>query len=153
MCVDSLRCVTERSDALILPTVGTQHNAPTQYDLSAAIDDLIQSSLHFLRSLLILRSSVGPAAGICSVDISKCFFPRARISFTFISATMFRQINQTVLLFAICAIVNCFPDGGPADTCIPIFVACYQCFKFVGVIEMNCNVIKWINPYIEFDRC
>lgn len=36
-----------------------------------------------------------------------------------ISATMFRQINMFVL-FVIGAIVvvDCFPDGGPADTCV-----------------------------------
>ncbi|XP_055324065.1 putative defense protein 3 [Sitodiplosis mosellana] len=31
---------------------------------------------------------------------------------------MFRQINQAILLCAVFVVVNCFPDGGPADTCV-----------------------------------
>lgn len=46
----------------------------------------------------------------------------------FISAKMFRQINQTFLLFAVFVVVNCFPDGGPADTCkLPYrIIYCYH---------------------------
>lgn len=35
----------------------------------------------------------------------------------FISATMYRQINQALFVCALFVVVNCFPDGGPADTC------------------------------------
>lgn len=43
----------------------------------------------------------------------------------FISAKMFRRINQTFLLFAVFVVVNCFPDGGPADTCkLPYRIIC-----------------------------
>lgn len=31
---------------------------------------------------------------------------------------MFRQINQILLICALVVIIDCFPDGGPADTCV-----------------------------------
>lgn len=43
----------------------------------------------------------------------------------FISATMFRQINQAILVCAVVVVVNCFPDGGPADTCKAIEFVCH----------------------------
>lgn len=31
---------------------------------------------------------------------------------------MFRQINIILIIFAVIAIIDGFPDGGPADTCV-----------------------------------
>lgn len=31
---------------------------------------------------------------------------------------MFRQINQILFICAFIVIIDCFPDGGPADTCV-----------------------------------
>lgn len=67
-------------------------------------------------------------------------------------ATMFRQLNQAILVCAVFVVVNCFPDGGPADTCITNTHLLFIVLRWKSNALFICNSQKVWNPRDSINR-